>query len=541
MPKVTPLRADDPGHVGQHRLTGRISGMPGPGPFYLARAPDGTAVTLQLLSGSWTRDAAARDRFAAEAGAARRVPGTCAARILDAGVAGDHAYLVSEYVPGPSVLELAAQGRWAGGAELEALALGSAAGLAAVHQAGLVHGAFGPDHIICSASGPQVIEFGITPPYGTATPAADMMAWAQTMVFAVIGRPPAALADLDALPGRLRESVAACLAGDPALRPAARDIVAGLLGEPGPGPATLARGASRAAGLYQSAHPPPGDDLAGGPGGELAGLGDRAHRAPQRARQHRSPRGEPDSGARGTGAAGPARGARRARARLAGARLRQAWLRRVRLRRVRLAGPGGHRPAGHLPGGAHQQARGRGGSGPRRATAPPAGGGAPGPPRPPPRWSSPPPWSSCTCCRAAAGSGQAADRAPGGVTRSQSASPTASAPPAAPATVPSSFAGTWSGQAKQLNPADVFDVRVSLAAGTGAGRVSYSSATFTCAGQLSLQDSTHSRLTLSQGIIHGRHTCANGTVTLSADAEGTLVFSFRGKTGPAASGTLTRG
>jgi hypothetical protein len=106
--------------------------------------------------------------------------------------------------------------------------------------------------------------------------------------------------------------------------------------------------------------------------------------------------------------------------------------------------------------------------------------------------------------------------------------------------VPSSFAGTWSGQAKQLNPADVFDVKVSLAAGSGAGRVSYSSASFTCAGQLSLQDSTHSRLTLSQGIIHGQRTCANGTVTLSADAAGTLAFSFRGKTGPAASGTLTR-
>ena len=371
MPKVTPLRADDPGHVGRHRLTGRIAGMPGPGPFYLARAPDGTAVTLQLLSGSWTRDAAARDRFAAEAGAARRVPGTCAARILDAGVAGDHAYLVSEYVPGPSVLELAAQDRWAGGAELEALALGSAAGLAAVHQAGLVHGAFGPDHIICSASGPQVIEFGITPPYGTATPAADMMAWAQTMVFAVIGRPPAALADLDALPGRLRESVAACLAGDPALRPAARDIVAGLLGEPGPGPATLARAASRAAGLYQSVHPPPGGELDGDPGGE------------------------PSAAAAATGPAGRTRGPPSIAARPAG-RIpappapERTGPERTGHRRTCTAGRIIRPPAGMArpgPGGVLRQQ---------------AGGGAPGQPRRPPRLSSPPARSSCTCCWAAA-------------------------------------------------------------------------------------------------------------------------------------------
>ncbi|HEU5417803.1 MAG TPA: hypothetical protein VFV41_08940, partial [Streptosporangiaceae bacterium] len=284
MPEITPLRADDPDHVGRHRLTGRISGMPGPGPFYLARAPDGAAVLLRLVSGSWTRDAAARDRFAAEAGAARQVPAYCTARILDAGVEGDHGYLVSEYVPGPSLLELASRDYRASGAGLEALALGSAAGLASVHQAGLVHGAFGPDHIILGAGGPRVIEFGITPPYGPATPAADMMAWAQTMVFAVTGRPADSLADLDPLPGPLREAVGGCLAGDPALRPAARDVVAGLLGEPGPGPATLAGGARRAAVLYQSALPPAadlaGDRAAGGladdePGG--AGHGGRGH------------------------------------------------------------------------------------------------------------------------------------------------------------------------------------------------------------------------------------------------------------------------
>ncbi|HEU5416699.1 MAG TPA: hypothetical protein VFV41_03325, partial [Streptosporangiaceae bacterium] len=144
------------------------------------------------------------------------------------------------------------------------------------------------------------------------------------------------------------------------------------------------------------------------------------------------------------------------------------------------------------------------------------------------------------------GSGQAAGRAQGGVTRSQPGggpAPTASpAPsPSSTARVPASFAGTWSGRARQLSPADVFDVTVSLAAGSVAGQVRYSSASFRCAGQLSLQSSAHSVLTLSQGIIKGRRTCANGTVTLSATTGGTLAFSFRGKTGPAASGTLNRG
>src|SRR5256886_9104466 len=60
----------------------------------------------------------------------------------------------------------------------------------------------------------RVIEYGITPPYGPATPSADMLAWAQTMVFAAVGRPPATFSDLDALPGALRQAVADCLAGD---------------------------------------------------------------------------------------------------------------------------------------------------------------------------------------------------------------------------------------------------------------------------------------------------------------------------------------
>jgi len=516
VPKVSQLRADDPGHVGQHRLTGRISGMPGTGPFYLARAPDGAAVVLRLLSGSWTHDPAARDRFAAEAGAAQRVPAYCAARILDAGVEGERAYLVSEYVPGPSLLETVRRDRWARGAELEALALGSAAGLAAVHQAGLVHGNFGPDHLILSADGPQVIEFGITPPYGPATPSADMMAWAQTMVFAVIGRPAAALEDLDALPGPLRAAVADCLGGDPALRPAARDIVADLLGDASPGPATLAAGASRAAALYQSVHPPGDaaeDWAAEDPGYPPAGP--RAHPARGHGTAHRGGHGGgPGHGGAGHGAHG--------------------------------AGPQHHGSHGTRPGGGPPGARPHGTAAARRGAGPPGR-----------RLGTWPIAAAAVVVIAVAavvlhllteggGSGQAADRTQGGVTQTQSgggpASPSGSATPSPSATakVPASFAGTWSGQAKQLNPADVFDVRVSLDAGAATGSVSYSSASFSCAGQLSLQAASHAMLTLRQGIIRGQHTCANGTVTLATNASGALAFSFRGKTGPAASGTLTR-
>ena len=188
MPHVTPLHADDPTRVGRYRLSGRIVGMPVAGPVYLARTVDGSEVTVTLLGGDWGRDSAARDRFTAEANAARRVAPFCAARILGAGFDGSDAFLVSEYVAGPSLREFVTEeGPWEGG-DLQALAVGTATGLAAIHQAGLVHGQFGPEHVVLGADGPRVIEFGITPPYGAATPGADMRAWAFTVLYAAAGR-----------------------------------------------------------------------------------------------------------------------------------------------------------------------------------------------------------------------------------------------------------------------------------------------------------------------------------------------------------------
>ena len=105
MPQVAPLRSDDPKRVGRYRLTGRVPGLPGSSRAYLGRATDGDRVTLTMLGTDRTPDGAARDRFTAEARAARRVAPFCVARILDAGVEGGHAYLVTEFVAGPLLSE----------------------------------------------------------------------------------------------------------------------------------------------------------------------------------------------------------------------------------------------------------------------------------------------------------------------------------------------------------------------------------------------------------------------------------------------------
>lgn len=262
MPNVAALHAPDPRHVGRYRLTGRITGLPAEGPVFLGAMANGTQVTVTLLDESWIKTGAARDRFTAEARAARRVPPFCAARILDSGVDEGRAYLVREYVPGPSLAELVAREGPRSEASLIALAIGMATGLAAIHQAGLVHGQFGPQHVVLGPGGPRVGGFGITPPYGTATPSADMLSWALTVWYAAAGRAPGTgpltPGQLAILPDQLRALVTRCSAPDPAARPSALGVVAELAGFEDSSADLLAEGSRRAvsAAFRPPAEPP---------------------------------------------------------------------------------------------------------------------------------------------------------------------------------------------------------------------------------------------------------------------------------------------
>ena len=261
MPYVVPLKPGDPRRVGRYRLTGRVEDVldtydiPD---IFLARAADGAPVTLTVLAAERAANTAARDRFTAEARAARQVAPFCAARVLDAGIDSPGPYLVTEYVPGPSLGEVAEGDGRLPADVLVPLAIGAATGLAAIHDAGLVHGSFGPDHVVLGPDGPRVILFSITPPYGTATPAADMLAWAQTVLFAALGRRATGPRDLAVLPEPLQAMVAACVAPDPAARPAARAVLAELLGREDPAGGLFAEGTrqARRAAYTRPAMPP---------------------------------------------------------------------------------------------------------------------------------------------------------------------------------------------------------------------------------------------------------------------------------------------
>jgi hypothetical protein len=282
MPGVTPLLAADPGRIGRYRLTGRLDGhayggrpggrSPGgarrsgvePLVVYLGHATDGEPVTITLLHPVAPGDTAARDRFVAEANAAREVAPFCVARMLDAGFHGDFPYLVSEYIPGPSLAEVVAAEGPPGAEMLHAVAVGAATGLAAIHQAGLVHGHFGPRQLVLGPAGPRVVHSGVTPPYGPATPAGDVLSWARAVLFTATGKPcpdliEPAPAELRPLQSPFRQLVMECATRDPAARPPAKVIVARLLGHTQTPRGILAAG-SRVGGQARTVVAPPAAD-----------------------------------------------------------------------------------------------------------------------------------------------------------------------------------------------------------------------------------------------------------------------------------------
>ncbi len=310
MPEMLALRDMDPREVGAYRLLGRL-GEGGQGVVFLAEDPAGASVAVKLLPP--TTDPQVRSRFLKEVAAAQRVARFCTAQVLDAGIFERRPFIVSEFVSGPSLVEIVEQDGPRSGAALERLAVATLTALGAVHAAGMVHRDFKPANVLLGPDGPVVIDFGLaavpgmttvmstettigTPAFmapeqlagSRVTAAADMWSWAVTMVFAGTGELPfngvsltaAAYAILHSeptiglLPRPLHSLVHRCLSKDPAARPSARDVLGELVASgarlvaPIPPPQTSVLSADEAT----IPNPPPAatGPLASAPGGLLS-------------------------------------------------------------------------------------------------------------------------------------------------------------------------------------------------------------------------------------------------------------------------------
>ena len=254
-----PVTEHLPKSLGPYRLQDRL-GEGGMGVVHLARDPEGRPVAVKVLHPLGPEGVNARKRLAREVETMRRVRSPYVAEVLDADVAGEFPYIVTRFVPGPTLDEMVRTRGPLSGPGLRRLAHGMAEALTAIHAAGVVHRDLKPGNVMLADDRPIVIDFGIaqagdatrltqtglvmgTPGYlapeviegQPSSPASDVHSWGSTMAFAATGHLPfgggsyetifyriiSGRADLSGVPAPLVPLIAAALARDPSHRPSA--------------------------------------------------------------------------------------------------------------------------------------------------------------------------------------------------------------------------------------------------------------------------------------------------------------------------------
>jgi hypothetical protein len=260
---MEPLADDDPAEIAAYRLSARL-GSGGMGRVYLAFTRAGRPVALKVVRPEFSGDEEFRHRFRQEVAAALRVHGLYTAEVLDADPDASPPWLVTAYVPGPSLQQAVAEHGPMPPETVLALMAGVAEALQAIHGAGVVHRDLKPSNVLLAADGPRVIDFGIaraaeatamtrtgmrvgSPPFMApeqaeglpVSPAIDVFALGSLAMYAATGRPPfgdgseAAILyrivhhepDLAGCQPPVRELIGRCLAKDRAERPSPDAII----------------------------------------------------------------------------------------------------------------------------------------------------------------------------------------------------------------------------------------------------------------------------------------------------------------------------
>lgn len=249
--------------VGAYELLTKL-GEGGMGVVHLARHEEtGERVALKVLRTHVVGDEETRARLEREVRSLRQVRSPWIAEIVDADPYADLPYVATRYVPGPTLHDRIKDDGPVLGEDRFWLARCLADGVAACHDAGVLHRDVKPSNVVMEGRTPVLIDFGLarvaddpkitltgwlvgTPGYlapeileGTpSSPASDVHSWAATTAYALLGRPPFGTGpsmavldrvrrgqhDLDGIEGSMREVLAAALATDPADRPGLEEL-----------------------------------------------------------------------------------------------------------------------------------------------------------------------------------------------------------------------------------------------------------------------------------------------------------------------------
>lgn len=265
---MRPLTPADPAAIGGNRLLGRL-GSGGMGTVYLARSAAGTLVAVKVIRADHAQNPDFRIRFRREVEAAGQLAGRWVVPVVAADPEAREPWLATPFVPGPSLAEAVGGYGPLPTPAVRTLGARLAEALAQVHAAGLVHRDVKPGNILLAPDGPRLIDFGIARAEGAATltaadavlgtpgylapeqartggraggAASDVFSLGCVLVYAATGRGPfggghaAAVVyrtvhdepELAGLPEELLGPVLACLAKDPAARPAPAELRAVL-------------------------------------------------------------------------------------------------------------------------------------------------------------------------------------------------------------------------------------------------------------------------------------------------------------------------
>jgi len=157
---VERLRPGDPEQIGPWQIVNRL-GSGGMGMVYMGN--NGTrAAAVKIVRDFLIEDPASRGRLSREVTSLKKVKSKFVSEIVGADIESSPAWIATNFVDGPSLKTLIENDGPLTGNKWFEFAHGLMSALDAVHEAGVIHRDVKPSNILMSATGPKLIDFGIS-------------------------------------------------------------------------------------------------------------------------------------------------------------------------------------------------------------------------------------------------------------------------------------------------------------------------------------------------------------------------------------------